>query len=116
VNRVELVGGLVRDPELRAVGQSGTFICEVTLAVSGARFNPDTGTQEVNTVFPRVVAWEQLAEALEKFRQGDVVHIVGELDQRVIETKDGKQDTKTRVLVLTVQLVRVARRNAEVGF
>jgi hypothetical protein len=48
LNRVELVGGLMRDPETRQAKNGQSFL-EVTLAVNGTRFDPTIGEQVVTS-------------------------------------------------------------------
>jgi single-stranded DNA-binding protein len=54
MNRVELVGGLTRPPDLRFT-QGGMGICEASLAVNGARYDSEARSQVVTTVY--VARW-----------------------------------------------------------
>ena len=59
LNRIVIMGRLVRDPELRTT-QSGVSVTSFTLAVDRDFKNRDSG--EKNTDFIDVVAWRQTAE------------------------------------------------------
>lgn len=96
MNRVEIIGGAVRDPSM-VIGDHGAAITNVSLAVSGARYDFESKQQIVTTVYVSVVFFGTIAEKVAaQVAQGDEVWVVGELDQTVIE-KDGKSDRKTKV-------------------
>ena len=63
MNRVELTGGLVRDPELRYT-PGGAPVCEFTVAVNEAGWNAKERKQDVFTTFVSVQAWMSLAEQI----------------------------------------------------
>lgn len=89
MNKVMMIGNLVRDPETRAT-QSGVTVCNFTLAVNRRFKNAQTGERE--TDFFRVVAWRQLGELCAKFLQkGRKVLVVGELQTREYTGSDGVQ-------------------------
>ena len=100
MNRVEVVGTLTRDAETTRTDR-GFAIWEATLAVNGARFDPDSSEHVVTTVFVRVkaVGWE--AEKLDGWRlsRGEELYVLGEFDQLEVVKEDGTKDTKTRVAV-----------------
>ena len=64
LNRIIIMGRLVRDPELRTT-QSGISVTSFTLAVDRDFKNRDSG--EKNTDFIDVVAWRQTAEFVCKY-------------------------------------------------
>ena len=64
LNRIVIMGRLVRDPELRTT-QSGVSVTSFTLAVDRDFKNRDSG--EKNTDFIDVVAWRQTAEFVCKY-------------------------------------------------
>jgi single-strand DNA-binding protein len=110
VNRVEIIGGLVREPELRFL-PSGAAVCEFTLAVNGTRWDRDAKAQVVSTVFVACNLWEAEAESFADLglERGDEIYVLGALDQRVIEKKDGSKESKTRV---RAQVVHPTRRRS----
>lgn len=107
MNKVELRGGLVRDPELRFL-PSGTPVSTFTLAVNGCRWSSDEGKQIVTTQFISCQAWGTVGEQLadDDLRKGDELYVWGELDQSTFEKKDGTKENKTRVTVLVYSATR----------
>jgi single-strand DNA-binding protein len=106
VNRVELVGGLTRDPDLRAL-QSGVMVCQFTVGWKEAVWSGAERKDVVRNHYLSVVAWAELAEYVgEAFRKGDTVYVLGQLTQEEIEKADGKKESKTRVRAFVVRPVR----------
>lgn len=86
MNKIILIGNLTADPTLRAT-QSGTSVCQFTIAVN-RRFPSLDGQKQ--TDFFRINTWRQLAESCNKYlSKGKKVSIVGELQARTYEAKDG---------------------------
>jgi len=92
MNSVELVGRVVRDPEVR--GKCTSF----TLAVD--RENKDAGAD-----FPRVVAFGKTAEIVQKnFKKGRVVSVEGKIMTGSYEGRNGKVYT-TDVMATDVRVI-----------
>ena len=86
MNKIILIGNLTADPTLRAT-QSGTSVCQFTIAVNRRFPGPDGQKQ---TDFFRINTWRQLAESCNKYlSKGKKVAIVGELQARTYEANDG---------------------------
>ena len=95
MNKVQLVGRLTRDPELRTTG-NGISVCTFTVAVN-RRFKNAQG--EYDADFITCVAWRQSAELLAKyFTKGRMVGLVGSIQTRNYE-KDGQRVYVTEVSV-----------------
>ena len=60
LNKVQLIGNLGRDPELRYTA-AGAAVANVTVAVNRLRRGPD-GSTVAQTEWFRVVLWDTLAE------------------------------------------------------
>lgn len=87
MNRLTIIGNLTADPELRST-PSGTTVCGFTVAVN-RRFATRGG--EKQTDFFLVNAWRQLGETCARYLQkGKKVAVVGELQARTYEDKQGK--------------------------
>ena len=67
LNRVQLIGNLTRDPELRYTPQ-GTAVCTIGLATN-RYWTTDSGEKHEETEFHRIVAWNKLAELCSQFLQ-----------------------------------------------
>lgn len=79
LNRIIVMGRLVRDPELKATG-SGVAVCTITLAVE--RDYAAQGAQR-EADFIDVVNWRQGAEFVSRyFRKGQLVAAEGRLQSR----------------------------------
>lgn len=85
MNKIFLIGNLTRDPELRATPQ-GTSVCSFTIAV-----NKKFAKEQETAFFYRINAWRGLADICGKYlSKGKKVAVLGELDPRLYEAKDGK--------------------------
>ena len=86
MNKIILIGNLTRDPEMRSTA-SGVSVCSFDIAVN-RRFASQGG--EKQTDFFRINAWRQLGETCNKYlAKGRKVAVVGELQARTYEGKDG---------------------------
>ena len=82
MNQCQLMGRLVRDPELKYTPQ-GTAVTSFTLAVD-RRFNRDKAD------YINIIAWRQTAEFVAKhFAKGQRVAVVGSIQTRSWEDNDG---------------------------
>ena len=102
MNKVFLIGNLVRDPEVRAT-QSGISVCNFTVAVN-RRFKKENGEQE--TDFLNVIAWRQLAELCSKYLvKGRKVAVTGSIQTRTYEAKDGSKRTAWDIVADEVEFL-----------
>ena len=102
MNKVILVGRLTRDPELRTTA-SGVSVCSFSIAVN-RRFKNAEGGYDAD--FISCVAWRQQAELLAKyFAKGRMVGIVGSIQTRNYDNKDGQKVYVTEVSVDEVHFV-----------
>lgn len=86
MNKITLIGNLTNDPDNRAT-HSGTTVCSFTIAVN-RRFAGADGNKV--TDFFRISAWRQLGDICGKYlTKGQKVAVVGELQARTYEAKDG---------------------------
>jgi single stranded DNA-binding protein len=109
LNRVELVGGLMRDPETRQAKNGQSFL-EVTLAVNGTRFDPTVGEQVVTSTFVTVMMFGPPADMVAELSKGDEVYVLGELGQREVHTSSGGTEKRTRVYASVCWPTRVHPR------
>lgn len=102
MNKVVLIGNLVRDPEVRAT-QSGISVCNFTVAVN-RRFKKENGEQE--TDFLNVIAWRQLAELCSKYlAKWRKVAVTGSIQTRTYEAKDGSKRTAWDIVADEVEFL-----------
>ena len=95
LNRIILMGRLVRDPELRRT-QSGTAVTSFSLAVD-RDFKSQSGEKE--TDFIDVVAWRSTAEFVAKyFTKGRMAIVEGRLQIRPWTDKEGNSRRSAEVV------------------
>lgn len=94
MNKITLIGNLVRDPELRTT-QSGLAVCTFTIAV-GKRRTAEAGKPDAD--FFRIVTWKTLAENCNRFlAKGRKVGVVGSVTMNSYTMKDGKERSSMEV-------------------
>ena len=99
LNRIILMGRLVRDPELRHTG-SGTAVAALTLAVD-RDYKSQSGEKE--TDFIDIVAWRSTAEFVSKyFTKGRMAVVEGRLQIRDWTDKDGSKRRSAQVVAENV--------------
>ncbi len=102
INRVILVGRLVKDAELKFTSAS-TPVTRFSVAVNRSRKNGDQWEEEVSYI--DIVLWGRSAESISKFlTKGKQVAVEGELRQNRWE-QDGQQRSKLEVVASNVQLL-----------
>ena len=96
MNKVELIGRLTRDPEIRTNGES--TVARYTLAVD-RRFTNQNGEREAD--FINCVAWRTTAEFVSKyFRKGSAMCIVGSLQVRKwVDSQTNQNRSTVEVIV-----------------
>ena len=95
LNKVMLMGRLTRDPELRST-QSGVSVVTFTLAVDR---NFQRQGEERQADFINIVAWRSTAEFVSKyFVKGQMIAVVGRIQTRNYDDKDGKRVYVTEVV------------------
>ena len=101
MNRVELIGRITRDPELRYTG-SNIATTRFTLAVN----RPFTGQNgEQGTDFINIVVWRKQAENVKKYcSKGSLVAVEGRIQTGSYE-KDGQRVYTTDVVADSVQFL-----------
>lgn len=96
-NRVELIGNLTRDPELRYT-PNGAAVCTFGLATNRTYVTEGERKEEVD--FHRLVSWNKLAELCNQLlKKGMKVFISGRLQTRSWEGQDGIQRQTTEIVI-----------------
>lgn len=102
MNKAILIGRLTRDPELKTTA-NGVSVCSFTLAVN-RRFKNADGNYDAD--FINCVAWRAQAEFICKyFGKGSLFGVVGSIQTRNYDDKDGKKVYITEVSVDEVHFV-----------
>lgn len=98
LNRVQLIGNLTRDPELRYTPQ-GTAVCSFSIATNRS-WTTDTGEKKDEAEFHRIVAWSKLAELCSQFLvKGRKVFVEGRLLTRNWTAQDGTPKSTTEIVI-----------------
>ena len=109
MNKVILVGNLTRDPELTET-PSGVAVCRFSIAVSRDYASAD-GTRE--TDFFNITVWRGRAENCGKYlKKGNKVAVVGRLQNRSYDDKDGNKRYVTDIIADEVEFL-TPRANAD---
>ncbi len=112
LNRVQLIGNLTRDPELRYTPQ-GTAVCSFGIATNRS-WTTDSGEKRDEADFHRIVAWNKLAELCSQFlTKGKKVFVEGRLQTRNWNAQDGTQRTTTEVVISDMILLDPSGRRTE---
>ena len=104
LNKVFLIGNLVRAPELRYT-PSGTAVADLRLAVN-RNYTTQSGEKREDTCFLTVIVWAKQAESCgEYLDKGSPVMVEGRLQTRDWETKDGQKRNAVEVVAERVQFM-----------
>lgn len=104
MNKVELVGRIVRDPEVRySTGENATAIARFSVAVQ-RKFKNAEGKYEAD--FPNCTAFGKTAEFVEKwFHRGDMIGLTGHIQTGSYTNQKGDKVYTTDVMVDEVEFV-----------
>ncbi|HIX82709.1 MAG TPA: single-stranded DNA-binding protein [Candidatus Erysipelatoclostridium merdavium] len=108
INRVTLIGRLVRDPDLRRTND-GTMVASFTIAVN-RNYTAKDGQQQAD--FINCVVWRKTAETLEKYcRKGNLIGLDGRLQTRTYENAQGQRVFVTEVVCDNIQFLESKSNN-----
>jgi single-strand DNA-binding protein len=109
LNRVQLIGNLTRDPELRYT-PSGTAVCSFSIATNRS-WTTDSGEKHEEADFHRIVAWNKLAELCSQFLvKGRKVYVEGRLSTRSYNAQDGTPKSITEIIISDMILLDSKRQ------
>lgn len=98
LNKVMLIGNLVRDPEMRYT-PSGTAVATFSVATNRDWVDAN-GQKQEDAEFVRCVAWSKLAEICSQIlSKGRKVYVEGRLQTRKWQGQDGQDKYMTEVVV-----------------
>ncbi len=114
LNKVQLIGNLTRDPELRYT-PTGAAVCTIGLATN-RYWTTDAGEKKEETEFHRVVAWNKLAELCSQLlTKGRKIYVEGRLRTNTWQAQDGTQRSTTEVVIEDMIILDPRRPGATVG-
>ena len=110
MNKVVLMGRLTRDPEVRYTSANNTLVASFSLAVN-RRFARQGEERQAD--FINIVAWDKTGEFCSKyFKKGQQVGVIGRIQTRNYDDKDGKKVYVTEVIAEEAYFADT-RRDAE---
>ena len=108
MNKVQLVGRLTKDVELKTTSNQKAF-CNFTLAVD-RRFKDANGQRQAD--FINCVAWNQTAEFIQKyFQKGSKIGVCGSIQTRSYDNNNGQKVFVTEVIVDEAEFVESQQRS-----
>jgi single-strand DNA-binding protein len=109
MNKVELVGRLTKDPEVKLTSNQTQF-CNFTIAVD-RRFKDANGQRQAD--FISCVAWRQTAAFVCRyFGKGNMLAVEGQIQTRTYQAKDGTNRHVTEVVVDNASFTGERRDNS----
>jgi len=98
LNKVQLIGNLTRDPELRYT-PNGRGVCTFGIATNRS-WTTDSGEKREEVEFHNIVAWGKLGELCSQFlAKGRKVYVEGRLATRSWTGQDGAQKQRTEIVI-----------------
>lgn len=99
LNKVQLIGNLGRDPEVRFT-QDGRAMATLSVATSESWRDKNSGEPQERTEWHRVVIWGKPAElAQQLLHKGSKVYVEGQLQTRKWTDQQGQERYTTEVVV-----------------
>lgn len=115
LNKVQLIGNLTRDPELRFTPQ-GTAVCTIGLATNRSWVNPDSGEKNEDVEYHKLIAWSKLAEICgQLLKKGRKIYVEGRLQTRDWTTQDGQKRQVTEIVMENMILLDSSGRTQGEG-
>ena len=97
-NRVQLIGNLGMDPEVKSF-DGGRKLAKFSVATSQGYTN-SKGEKVKDTQWHNIIAWGKLAETAEKYlKKGSEVALEGKLVYRTYENKEGQTRYITEIVL-----------------
>ena len=109
MNKVQLLGRLTRDPEVRYTQTNNTLVASFNLAVN-RRFAKEGEERQAD--FINIVAWNKTGELVSKyFKKGQQIVVVGRLQTRNYEDDKGIKHYVTEVIAEEVYFAGNKKEN-----
>ena len=100
LNQVVLLGNIVRDPEVKFIGDS-TPVCNFTVACN-ERYTDRDGEQQERAMFIDCVAWNRTGEIIgEHFVKGQQIAVTGKLQLDQWEDEERGKQSRHKVNVFS---------------
>jgi len=104
VNKVQLIGRLGKDPEVRAT-QENVLFARFSLATD-THWSDRSGEKQSRTEWHNILAWGRLAEICGDYlRKGRLVFVEGRLHTRSWEDEGGQRHNRTEVVIHDLKIL-----------
>ena len=111
LNKVQLIGRLTRDPEIRTT-PSGQTVTTIAIATNRT-WNDKAGQKQEKSEFHNIVIWGRLAEIAGQYlTKGQEAYFEGRLETRAYTGKDGVERRTTEVVAENMQMGSRAQGSA----
>ena len=98
LNRVQLIGNLTRDPEMKQI-PGGQTVATFGMATN-LTWTDQSGEKKTKTEFHNIIAWRKLAEICGQYlRKGSKAFVEGRLQTRDWEGEDGVKRYRTEIVM-----------------
>lgn len=107
LNKVQLIGNLGKDPEIRVNPNGGRKIVSFSLATS-RRYRDNNGEQKEDTQWHNIVGWGKIADVVEQLgiHKGTSLYVEGRLTNRSwTDQASGQKRYVTEVALDTFQIL-----------
>lgn len=112
LNKVQLIGNLTRDPEMKQI-PGGQVVTTFGIATNFT-WKDQSGAQQSKTEFHNIVAWRKLAEICGQYlRKGSKCYIEGRLQTRDWEGEDGVKRYRTEIVA--DNMIMLDRKGGDAG-
>jgi single-strand DNA-binding protein len=97
LNKVQIIGNMTRDPEIRTT-PAGASVASFSVATNMI-WNDQSGQRQERSEFHNIVAWRKLAEIVGQYlKKGSKVYIEGRLQTRDWVGQDGVKRYRTEIV------------------
>ncbi len=102
INRVELMGNVVRDPDLRYT-PNGAAVLSFSMATNRRYKKGEEWTDEVS--YHNIVVWNNAEGLSQRIKKGTRLFVEGRIQTRSWDDKEGKKQYKTEINADRVLLI-----------
>lgn len=114
LNKVQLIGRLTRDPEIRTT-PSGQTVATIGIATNRT-WNDKAGQKQEKSEFHNIVIWGRLAEIAGQYlTKGQEAYFEGRLETRSYTGKDGVERKTTDIVAENMQMGSRAQGSSSAG-
>ncbi len=105
LNKVQIIGNLGADPELRHTG-SGVAVANISVATAEKWKDKQTGDLQERTEWHRVVFFDRKAEVIAEYmRKGRMIYVEGRIETEKYTDKQGVERYATKIIGIDFQML-----------